>query len=412
MRCTLVTVSDLTRTLANEPDVNRPFVEAPLHQTYRPDIQGLRAVAVILVILSHAGVPGFSGGYVGVDVFFVISGFVITGLLLRQSPRHVRTNLAMFYARRIRRIVPAATLTLVATVIAAYYLLGVNFNRQLIGDVRWASLFSANLRLIHTGSNYFIPGIAPSLVTHYWSLAVEEQFYLFFPLILFSLTWLVVRPRRTTPLGLFLVAAIVLSAWWSYHLTPINPTTAYYSPFTRFWELALGGLVAVLPWAWSRRTPRVNAALGLVAVVVLGYAVIHFDTRSAYPGLLAWWPCGATAVLLWTGQGSSSWGPATALSLRPMRYVGDISYSLYLWHFVWLMLPLQMVNPPASPWAREIEIAGAVACAVISYHLVENPIRRSTLLDRDRVAVALLLLICVALAWDASLLVGHLSRGG
>ena len=378
-------------------------------QRFRPDIQGLRAVAVILVILAHASVPGFEGGYIGVDVFFVISGFVITSLLRRQPPRHVRQNLAYFYARRIRRIVPAATLTLVATTLAAYFLLGTNFVPQLLGDVRWASLFSANFRLIHTGSDYFIPGIAPSLVTHYWSLAVEEQFYLFFPLVVFSLTWLTPLRNRATALGLFLAVAICASAWYSWHLTPISPTVAYYSPFTRFWEIALGGLVALLPGAWARRTPFVNAVLGTIALIGLAAAVWRLNTMSVYPGVLAWWPCGTTAILLWTGQASAP-GPATLLSWRPVRYIGDISYSLYLWHFVWLMLPLQMVHPPTSPWARVIEIAGAFTCAVLSYHFLENPIRHSKRLDRDGVAVALMLMICVALSWDATLLVGHLAH--
>ena len=380
------------------------------HQTFRPDIQGLRAVAVILVILAHASVPGFEGGYLGVDVFFVISGFVITSLLLRQPPRHVRQNLAYFYARRIRRIVPAATLTLVGTTFAAYFLLGTNFVPQLLGDVRWASLFSANFRLIHTGSNYFIPGVAPSLVTHYWSLAVEEQFYLFFPLVVFSLTWLTPLRSRATSLGLFLAAAIAASAWYSWHLTPISPTVAYYSPFTRFWEIALGGLVAILPAAWARRTPNLNAVLAVVALVGLAAAVWRLNVASVYPGLLAWWPCGTTAILLWTGQASTPGGPSSWLSWRPLRYVGDISYSLYLWHYVWLMLPLQMVHPPTSPWARVIEVAGAFACAVISYHLLENPIRHSKRLDRDGVAVALMLIICVGLSWDATLWVGHLAH--
>ena len=379
------------------------------NQRFRPDIQGLRAVAVILVILAHASVPGFEGGYIGVDVFFVISGFVITSLLRRQPSRHVRENLAYFYARRIRRIVPAATLTLVATTIAAYFLLGTNFVPQLLGDVRWASLFSENFRLIHTGSNYFIPGVAPSLVTHYWSLAVEEQFYLFFPLVVFSLTWLTPLRNRATTLGLFLAVAICASAWYSWHLTPISPTVAYYSPFTRFWEIALGGLVALLPGAWARRTPYVNAVLGTIALIGLAAAVWRLTTMSVYPGVLAWWPCGTTAILLWTGQASAP-GPVTLLSWRPLRYIGDISYSLYLWHYVWLMLPLQMVHPPTSPWAREIEIAGAFACAVISYHFLENPIRHSKRLDRDGVAVALMLAICVALSWDATLLVGHLAH--
>lgn len=379
-------------------------------QTFRPDIQGLRAVAVILVILAHASVPGFEGGYIGVDVFFVISGFVITSLLRRQPPRHVRQNLAYFYARRIRRIVPAATLTLVATTVAAYFLLGTNFVPQLLGDVRWASLFSANFRLIQTGSNYFIPGVAPSLVTHYWSLAVEEQFYLFFPLVVFSLTWLTPIRNRATSLGLFLVAAICASAWYSWHLTPISPTVAYYSPFTRFWEIALGGLIALLPGAWARRTPRFNAVLAVAALIGLAAAVWRLNVTSVYPGVLAWWPCGTTAILLWTGQASTPGGPASWLSWRPLRYVGDISYSLYLWHYVWLMLPLQMVHPPTSSWARAIEIAGAFACAVISFHALENPIRHSKRLDRDGVAVALMLIICVGLSWDATLWVGHLAH--
>ena len=322
----------------------------------------------------------------------------------------MRRNLAYFYARRIRRIVPAATLTLVTTIVAAYFLLGTNFVPQLLGDVRWASLFSANFRLINTGSNYFIPGVAPSLVTHYWSLAVEEQFYLCFPLIVFSLTWLTPLRNRATSLGLFLVAAIAASAWYSWYLTPIKPTVAYYSPFTRFWEIALGALVALVPAAWARRTPRVNAVLSVLALVGLAWAVWRLNVTSVYPGVLAWWPCATTALLLWTGQASARGGVASWLSFRPLRYVGDISYSLYLWHYVWLMLPLQMVHPPTSSWARVIEIAGAFACAVISYHFLENPIRHSARLDRDGVAVALMLLVCVGLSWDATLWIGHLAH--
>ena len=276
--------------------VNSPVREGKLpdgvHQSFRPDIQGLRAIAVILVILDHAQVPGFEGGYIGVDVFFVISGFVITNLLRRQPSDNVRHNLAYFYGRRIRRIVPAATLTLVATTFAAYFLLGANFVPQLLGDVRWSSLFSANFRLIRTGSNYFIPGVAPSLVTHFWSLAVEEQFYLFFPLVVFTLALLTPLRGRATTLGLFLVGAIAASAWYSWHLTPISPTVAYYSPFTRFWEIALGGLMALIPGAWARRAPLVSAGLTALAFVGLALAVWKLNAQSVYPGVLAWWPCG------------------------------------------------------------------------------------------------------------------------
>jgi peptidoglycan/LPS O-acetylase OafA/YrhL len=377
---------------------------------FRPDIQGLRAVAVVLVILVHAAVPGFEGGYVGVDVFFVISGFVITGVLVRQHERSIPRNLGHFYARRVRRIVPAATLTLVATVIVAYSLLGVNFESSLLGDVRWASMFAENFRLINTGSNYFVPGVAPSLVTHFWTLAIEEQFYLFYPLLVFSLAWLTPRRYRSLTLGGVLAVAIAASGWWSYHLTAINSVAAYYSPLTRFWELALGGFVAVLPAAWARRTPRVNSLVAVVAAVALATAVWRLNASSAFPGVLAWWPCGAGAVLLWTGMASVKGAPASWLSWRPVRYVGDISYSLYLWHYPWLMLPLQLVHPFSSPLARVVEVAGATACAVLSYHFVENPIRRSRRLSRDGWTTLLLLLVCVAASWDVTLIIGRLAH--
>ena len=387
--------------------VQEAGVEQP---AFRPDIQGLRAIAVMLVIAVHAAVPGFEGGYVGVDIFFVISGFVITSLLMRQPSRGVARNLGHFYVRRIRRIVPAATLTLVVTVTAAYILLGANFDPQLLGDVRWAALFGANFRLIQTGANYFVPGISPSLVTHFWSLAVEEQFYLLYPLVVFSLARLTLRRYRTASLATFLIAAIAVSGWWSFHLTPINSVAAYYSPFTRFWQLALGGLIAVIPATWARRTPRINSVLAVVALVALGAAVGRLNASSVFPGVLAWWPCAASALLLWTGQASLRGAPATWLSWRPLRYVGDISYSLYLWHFPWLMLPLQMVHPISSPTARVIEVAGASACAVASFHLMENPIRRSRRLARDGWATGLILLVCVALSWDATLVIGRLAH--
>ena len=341
-------------------------------------------------------------------MFFVISGFVITSLLLRQPERGISQNLAHFYVRRIRRIVPAATVVLVVTVAAAYVLLGANFNVQLLGDVRWAALFGENFRLINTGSNYFIPGLAPSLVTHFWSLAVEEQFYLVYPVITFSIVRFIPSASRVRVLTGFLLIAIALSAWWSYHLTPVNAVAAYYTPFTRFWQFALGGLVAVIPVAWARRTPLVNSIAAVLALVVIAVAALRLNAFSTYPGVLAWWPSGATAVLIWTGPSSLRAAPAAWLSWRPLGYVGDISYSLYLWHFVWLMLPLQLVHPISSPLARIVEIAGAVVCAVTSYHVVENPIRRSTSLGRDPWATGLLLVICLVLSWDVTFLVGRL----
>ena len=385
-----------------------PFEPTSIHPrgSYRPDVQGLRAVAVVLVILVHASVPGFEGGYVGVDVFFVISGYVITGLLLRQGERGVARNLGQFYARRIRRIVPAATLALVATLVAAQVLLGANFPVSLLGDVRYATLFAANVRFIHTGANYFVPGLAPSLVTHYWSLAVEEQFYLFYPLVVFTIARVAPARHRHAALAATLAVLVGCSGWWSYHLTALSPAAAFYSPFTRFWEFALGGLVAVVPPAWMSRR-ALNTVAAVAAVLVLALSVARLNAHSAVPGVLVWWPCAASAVLLVTGRASLRGAPASWLSWRPLRYLGDISYSLYLWHYVWLMLPLEFAHPNSSAGARLVEVAGAVACAVVSYHLLENPLRRSRALARDAWANLLVLLICVALSWDATLVIGR-----
>ncbi len=400
----------MASTTSSTPDTTTSDTIAPAY--FRPDIQGLRAVAVIVVVATHASIPGFQGGYVGVDVFFVISGFVITGLLLRQPPRPLHANLGVFYTRRIRRIIPAATLVLVATTVGAYLLLGPAFPSSLLDDVRWAALFGENFRLIQTGSNYFVPGLAPSLVTHYWSLAIEEQFYLVYPLIVFSLARLVPRRRVPWALAVVLIVGVAASAWWSYHLTPLNPVAAYYSPFTRFWELALGGLVAVVPSSWAARTPRLNTVIAIVAAGVLAAAVWRLSATSVFPGVLAWWPCAATAALLWTGPATCRGGPASWLSWRPMRELGDLSYSLYLWHFPWLMIPLQLAHPLTSAPARALEIAGALVCSLVSYHLVENPLRHSRRLARDAIATALVLVLCVALSWDTTVIVGRLAHLG
>ena len=376
---------------------------------HRSEIQGLRAVAVIVVVLAHAGVRGMAGGFVGVDAFFVISGFAITGLLHRQAARHVWRNLGTFYSRRIRRIIPAATLTLVATVIAGWVLLGTSFPTSLLADVRWASLFGSNFRLIATSSDYFIPGLSPSLITHFWSLAVEEQFYLCFPILVFSLTWLAPKRFRTLLLGTVLTLIIVTSAWWSWHSGLSDHTVvAYYSPLTRLFELSLGGLVAVTPSAWLNRYRWVATALSCAGLLGLVFSVWRMESVATFPGVLAWWPCGATALLLYAGAHNYKYGPSVLLSWRPVRYIGDVSYSFYLFHFAWIQIPLQIVHPLHGIWVVPMSIGGAFLCAVASYHLVENPIRRSRRLDRDGWLVFLLLAICIALTWNATYLVQFL----
>ncbi len=360
---------------------------------------------MILVIGNHAGVPGFAGGYVGVDMFFVVSGYVITQLLLREAPKGVRLGLADFYSRRVRRIVPAATATLVATLAVGALLLGPNLNPDLPGDIRWASLFAGNFRLVVTGSNYFVPGVYPSLITQFWSLGVEEQFYLCFPLVVFLIARFLPADRRLRVLSITLAAAIALSAWWSAHISAGQPTLAYYSPFTRFWELGLGCLLATLTAGRLTRTVRSERLAVGAGVLLLAIALLTLNSRSVYPGSKAWLPCASAALLLWAGAGGARTPVTHLLSTGPLGYIGDISYSLYLAHYAWLEIPRQLSHPLRGPGWVLLAIAGTAVTAVASYHLLENPIRRSRRLAADRVAILLVLFVCVAASWTASLIV-------
>lgn len=399
-------MTDLRAQVESQTPLARP--------AYRADIQGLRALAVILVIAWHAGITQVKGGFVGVDVFFVISGYVITSLLRRQPHQSVWRNLRAFYARRIRRIVPAATVVLIVTVVAAYIALGQNLGTtNLIGDVRWSTFFGANIRFISTSTPYPIPGVTASLVTHYWSLAVEEQFYLAWPLIVFSIMWWTPARHRTAALAVGLSAIILASAWWSAYLSPINHINAFYSPFTRAWELALGALVSLVPTRWALRFPEASAVIGWTALLAIIACATTITYGGAWPGTLAWWPCAATAVVLVTGASDAPLGPLKVLGTRSAQYIGDRSYSLYLWHYLWLML-LVTKNPFDSTyyswWLRVIEVAGACACAFASFRFLENPIRRSKLLDRDPTAVFLMLGVCFAATIATTYVVAHLAN--
>ena len=184
-----------------------------------------------------------------------------------------------------------------------------------------------------------MPGINPSLITQFWSLAVEEQFYLLFPLIVLLIARFVPKERRLPALSIATGIGIVLSAWWSIRISAGEPTVAYYSPFTRFWELGLGCLLAVLTTGRPTRTVRSERLAVGVGVVLLIVALIVLGPSSTYPGSLAWLPCGATALLIWSGVTGPRTGIGRMLSCRPLGYIGDISYSLYLTHYVWLKLP-------------------------------------------------------------------------
>ena len=330
---------------------------------YRTDIDGLRALAVLPILFNHAGVRGFGGGYVGVDVFFVISGFLITGILLRdlEAKRH---SIVEFYRRRALRIMPAlcAMLLIVTLVSLATLLPGetVRFARSVGATL----LFGSNI-LFLSEAGYFDVASHTKPLLHTWSLAVEEQFYILWPLLL-----AVIGVHRRLPLRAVLVGVALASLALSVWLVRYDMSAAFYLLPSRAWELAVGGLIAVFPH--RIRIRWVNEALAAAALIVLALAVWRFSSVTPFPGLAALVPCLATVAMIFTG-------PLTlvgrGLSLRPLVFVGLISYSLYLWHWpvivfaeVWLLLA-------PTPAVMAGEVAASVVLAILSWRFVETPFR-------------------------------------
>ena len=320
---------------------------APGDRPFRPDVEGLRAIAVLLVVLFHSGVSLVSGGYVGVDVFFVISGFVITGVLLRERSDTGRTSIFAFYGRRARRIIPAATLVIIATVIMAYWFLGIGGGAPAASDGRWAAVFLANFHFIATGTNYLASQAPPSPLQNFWSLAVEEQFYVVYPTLFLLIAGMKVLSLRAR-LAIALSVVVVASYAYSVTDTHANPVDAYFSPFTRAWELALGALVAAST-PWLLKIPARLAAsatwVGLAAVLIAAFV---FDNQTAYPGSLVAIPVVGAALIIAGGMKAHATGAESLLHLSPFRWLGQRSYSLYLWHWPILIIAAEYRASPPS----------------------------------------------------------------
>ncbi len=343
---------------------------------FRPDVQGLRAVAVLLVVASHVlGLP--AGGYVGVDVFFVISGYLITGLLLREHARSGRISLRDFYARRVRRLMPAAVLVLAVTNVAAYLLFTGERAGQAVRDSLWSLGFLANVRFSAIGTDYFDDTRPASPVQHYWSLAVEEQFYVVWPLLLMLALWLGRRRGAGAALLLLTGASLV----WSVVLTGQDATAAYFSTPARAWELGVGALLAVLA---TTRVPQripvaVGAALAWMGLGGIVAAAVAFTEQTPFPGIAALLPVLATGLVLLGGAaGAATKNPVL---VNPVAaYVGKLSYSLYLWHW-----PVLILSTAVLPEALRIAVPLVLSfvLAALCHHLVEEPVRRSAWLARN-----------------------------
>lgn len=374
--------------------------EAPEPAAFRPDIEGLRGIAIALVVVYHAGLA-LSGGFIGVDVFFVVSGFLITGLLLRDRVRHGAIRFATFYARRVRRLLPAALLVGLVTLVAADRLLSPLDRPAVSLDGAAAALSVANIRFAIT-TDYFSPVGAPSPFLHFWSLGVEEQFYLLWPALLaLAALW---RPRLGAAVVLIVVFVGSLAA--SVLVTEQAPATAFYLLPTRAWQLAAGGLLAVgagsLGWV-----PRILVQIGRTlltlaawaALAVIAAVAVVLDTSTPYPGLVALIPTAATVLLI--AGGGLPFGPGVVLRMMPVRFLGRISYSLYLWHWPVLVLGALVIGRTLTLGQTVGLVGVAVALAIGTWAFVEEPFRRGRLslpsMPRQTVAIGVAAILAVAL---------------
>jgi peptidoglycan/LPS O-acetylase OafA/YrhL len=363
---------------------------------YRPDVEGLRAVAIVLVVLYHAGIAWLPGGFVGVDVFFVISGFLIVSQLVREADRSGRLRVGRFYGRRILRLLPAAVTVLTVTLLATWWWLPSTRLRSVVWDVVAANGYVLNYRLAWLGTDYRTATSAPSPVQHFWSLAVEEQFYLVVPvLVLALLVWM----RSRTALVLALTALTGASLWWSMRSTPVSPIWAYFGAPSRIWELGAGALLALAVSAGllAGRPAVLGSVLQWSGLGLIGVAAVRFGEMTAFPGSMAAVPvsgavlviaggCISTAAVRAVGPDPESaefaWNGGI-LGWPILQSIGARSYSWYLWHWPVLLIGPFALSREFGTIGRLGLVAVAFAFAAATYSMVELPLRQSREL-RDR----------------------------
>jgi peptidoglycan/LPS O-acetylase OafA/YrhL len=366
-------------------EVESPQSAAPGALKYRAHIDGLRTVSVYLVVAFHAGLGIFNAGYLGVDVFFVLSGFLVTSILLRDLVQGGRPRWRHFYSRRVRRILPAALVVLLITAVAYSMVAAPSQALDALGGFRASCLYIANWFFIRQGADYFAADVNSNPVLHFWSLAVEEQFYFVWPLLLAALyalsratgrwRWWVLRGA--------VVSLALASALFAVHIAQSDLSRAYYGTDTRAYELLMGALIALSPQLFRLRrqgwnVPAWSASALLCALLLVATSVVHFGAIAK--GIVATLIVSALIVALENIRGSRA---KSLLSSRPFVYLGRISYGTYLWH--WPVIVLVTLNRHVSPvllFAFVVPVATLISAA--SYRLLEMPIRRSEKLDHYR----------------------------
>ena len=330
-------------------------------------IQGLRALAALLVTLFHA--KWISGGFIGVDIFYVISGFLITGLLLREIERTGTINFKEFYARRFKRLLPTSFFVLLVTAVASWLLIPATMRSSLGRDIIAASLYVSNYLFAWWQADYQNLDATPSPVIHYWSLAVEEQFYLIWPLLILFFFIAATKFKKKILLTLLVATVTALSFVFSIYQTETSPIWAFYSLPTRAWELGLGALLVLLP---PIKTKKLVGLLGFILIIVSAFI---FGETTAFPGVNAVLPVLGTVLLIST---INSWPPFLndVANSRMFQWLGEISYPLYLWHWPLLVLPSTYFARPLAIYERILAIIATIILADLTHRFIEEPFRK------------------------------------
>ncbi len=340
---------------------------------FRADIEGLRAISVLGVVLFHSGLSLANGGFVGVDSFFVISGFLITSLLMREVKTSGGIKLSAFWARRAKRLLPNALLTIAATLLAVALFGPWSMKESITLDAITAAFYVANYHFANRTVDYFDETVQSSPLLHFWSLGVEEQFYIIWPMLLIAALFV----RRTSPakavfaaLLFVTLASFVASLIWIQK----NQPAAFFHTEARIWQIGVGGLLAMSTGALKHMPAVVLALAGWAGLTGLIACMVFYGVDLTYPGLWALLPVASTAALI-AGGNAHRFAPVLLLKAPPLQWLGRLSYSIYLWHWpIIVMTPLML---PDNGSAKAVALALVLPVSALAYYLVENPLRRA-----------------------------------
>jgi peptidoglycan/LPS O-acetylase OafA/YrhL len=351
----------------------------PVAGGYRADIQALRAVAVALVVGYHLTPGVVSGGYVGVDVFFVISGFLITSHLVREHERSGRIALRAFYVRRIRRLLPAALLVLLVLVVAYAVVMPESTRQQGYREIIASALYVENWVLAFSAVDYLGAAAAPSLVQHYWSLSVEEQFYIVWPLLIVVVGWISLRTSpgagsRNRMIALWAVFGVSLLA--SIVVTAVDPEWAYFVTPVRAWEFAAGGLVALHAWRPVEGREAARTVASWAGLMAIAASALLYTPDTPFPGSAALVPVLGTVLVIVARDPRTRWSPMLLGRTAPVQFLGGVSYSVYLWHWPLIILYPVVVGHEPGWRGTAVVLVATLLVATASKRLVEDPFLR------------------------------------